>query len=89
MIPFLPLFDLLRIHPLAIEYGVGPFTESADLTGHGSDALEQGLDRYIATQIAYGRAGRIVGTRVSRRSCSRVVLLHDAGLAKALPFAGA
>lgn len=52
--PYQPLFELYRVHPLCVRFGVGPLDPTTP------PALRSAaVDRMLAAQVAYGRAGRL------------------------------
>ena len=55
--PWLVDFDLRRIHPLAIDFGMGP-----DIYKYAGeqDYPDGGLDRYMAATVAFGHVGMMV-----------------------------
>lgn len=72
--PYLPHFDLLKMHPLSVDMGV-PWTARFFEGKEGWSApenIERSIDQFIAATLAYGHIGWLVeeahGIRQTRRS---------------------
>ncbi|UCF38720.1 MAG: hypothetical protein JSU96_07755, partial [Acidobacteriota bacterium] len=72
--PYLPQFDLLKMHPLTVDIGM-PWTAQFFRQAEGwnsADELERSIDRFLAATIAYGHIGWLVeeahGIRQTARS---------------------
>ena len=52
--PYLPFFDLARLQPLCVRFGLGVLPADTP-----APERSERLDRYLAGQIAYGRNGRL------------------------------
>ena len=72
--PYLPVFYLERVNPLACGFGCGP----ADPAAWSDDDADASADAWIADQIAYGRAGRLVPAEAgtNRRCRSYYMMRH-------------
>jgi hypothetical protein len=72
--PFLPVFYLSRVNPLACGFGVGAYGEDVAPVIR-QDAM---TDRVLADQIAYGRAGRLVPPSMGiGRQCRSYYMMRE------------
>jgi hypothetical protein len=78
--PYLPHFDLLKMHPLSVDIGM-PWTEQFF---HGNDGwsrkenIEKSIDQFIAATVAYGHIGWLVEEKHGMRQvCRSYYMLQD------------
>ena len=78
--PYLPHFDLLKIHPLEVDVGM-PWTDKFHHGNEGwgkPDRIEQSIDEFLAATIAYGHIGWLVEERYGiRRMCRSYYMLQQ------------
>jgi hypothetical protein len=78
--PYLPHFDLLKIHPLEVDVGM-PWTDQFHEGNEGwgaTDRIEHGIDQFLAASIAYGRIGWLVEERYGiRQTCRSYYMLQQ------------
>ena len=77
--PYLPHFDLLKMHPLTVDIGI-PWTGQF-FTGkedwNKPENLDKSIDQFIAATIAYGHMGWLVEEQYSmRRTCRSYYMLQ-------------
>jgi hypothetical protein len=76
--PYLPIYELMMIRPLACGYGMGSLDEFFSGVPGWSSRADRSLDEYLAAQIAYGRAGRVVELRWGlRRVCRSYYMMQQ------------
>ena len=71
--PYLPHFDLLKMHPLSVDIGV-PWTAQFFTDKEGWDKpenIESSIDQFIAATIAYGHIGWLVEEKHGIRQTAR------------------
>ncbi|HYK89006.1 MAG TPA: hypothetical protein VE398_09560, partial [Acidobacteriota bacterium] len=78
--PFLPHFDLLKMHPLSVDIGM-PWTEQFFKGKEGWASPENvvaSIDQFIATTIAYGHMGWLVEEKHGiRQTCRSYYMLQQ------------
>ncbi|MGC9327295.1 MAG: hypothetical protein ACP5I1_06655 [Candidatus Hinthialibacter sp.] len=78
--PFLPHFDLLKMHPLTVDIGVpwtARFFEGKE-NWNSKDQIEQSIDQFIAATIAYGHIGWLVEEAHGiRQTCRSYYMLQQ------------
>jgi len=78
--PFLPHFDLLKMHPLSVDIGV-PWTEQFFKGKEGwarPENIVQSIDQFIAATIAYGHLGWLVEEKHGiRQTCRSYYMLQQ------------
>jgi len=76
--PYLPLFYLLQIHPRSATYGLGRLPEYFDGETEWQAEPDRAVDEYLAAQLAYGTAGRLVPPKVGlRRLCRSYYMMEQ------------
>lgn len=77
--PYLPHFDLLKMHPLTVDIGM-PWTAQFFTGKEGWDNpenLDKSIDQFIAATIAYGHMGWLVEEACGmRRTCRSYYMLQ-------------
>jgi hypothetical protein len=78
--PYLPHFDLLKMHPLSVDMGV-PWTDRFFTNKEGwnrQENIESSIDQFIAATIAYGHIGWLVEERYGiRQTCRSYYMLQQ------------
>ncbi len=78
--PYLPHFDLMKIHPLSVDIGM-PWTEQFFAGKAGWDKPENrisSIDQFIAATIAYGHIGWLVEEKHGiRQTCRSYYMLQQ------------
>jgi len=78
--PYLPHFDLLKMHPLSVDIGV-PWTAQFFQGKEGwekPENIESSIDQFIAATIAYGHIGWLVEeTHGIRQTCRSYYMLQQ------------
>jgi hypothetical protein len=78
--PYLPHFDLLKMHPLTVDIGV-PWTAQFFTGKEGWDQpgeIVRSIDRFIAATIAYGHMGWLVEEKHGiRQTCRSYYMLQQ------------
>ncbi|KPL11803.1 hypothetical protein AMJ85_02945 [candidate division BRC1 bacterium SM23_51] len=78
--PYLPHFDLLKMHPLSVDIGV-PWTSQFFSGKEGwnkPENIESSIDQFIAATIAYGHIGWLVEeTHGIRQTCRSYYMLQQ------------
>jgi hypothetical protein len=78
--PYLPHFDLLKMHPLSVDIGV-PWTAQFFHGKEGwdkPDNIERSIDQFIAATIAYGHMGWLVEEQHGiRQTCRSYYMLQQ------------
>ncbi len=78
--PYLPHFDLLKMHPLSVDIGI-PWTAQFFLDKEGwnkPENIESSIDQFIAATAAYGHMGWLVEeTHGIRRTCRSYYMLQQ------------
>jgi hypothetical protein len=78
--PLDPAFNLLKIHPLESDVGIGVYPDYI-LTCRGEDQIEAGNDRYLCATLAYGHIAYLPDDRYGIRLLLRVYHLARAASA--------
>ena len=78
--PYLPHFDLLKMHPLSVDIGV-PWTEQFFRGKEGwnrAENIERNIDQFLAATIAYGHIGWLVEEQHGiRQTCRSYYMLQQ------------
>ncbi|MBN2329924.1 MAG: hypothetical protein JXR73_22480 [Candidatus Omnitrophica bacterium] len=78
--PYLPHFDLLKMHPLSVDIGV-PWTSrffEGKENWNSKEQIEHSIDQFIAATIAYGHIGWLVEeTYGIRQTCRSYYMLQQ------------